>query len=166
MRFPSTALLASTLLAISAQARFVIYADEWHPTRPTNPRDRAGIDHVILAFAPANVTATFQPKVPIHTIRTEFPNAKVMIAVGGWGDTVGFCQATKSDASMLTFAADVATMLARTGADGVGEYSIYLNWLLVDADNRRHRLGISWRQRSGLQTIGELGSDLPDRRVP
>ncbi|KAI4932272.1 uncharacterized protein J4E92_004172 [Alternaria infectoria] len=119
MRFPSTALLASTLLAISAKARFVIYADEWHPTRPTNPRDRAGIDHVILAFAPANATATFQPKVPIHTIRTEFPNAKVMIAVGGWGDTVGFCQATKSDASMLAFAADVATMLARTGADGV-----------------------------------------------
>ncbi|KAI4667006.1 uncharacterized protein J4E79_001687 [Alternaria viburni] len=119
MRFPSTALLASTLLAISAQARFVIYADEWHPTRPNGPRDRAGIDHVILAFAPANATATFQPKVPVHIIRTEFPNAKVMIAVGGWGDTAGFSEATKSDSSMLAFAADVATMLARTGADGV-----------------------------------------------
>ena len=165
MRFPSTALLASTLLAISAKARFIIYADEWHPARPTNPRDRAGIDHVILAFAPANATATFQPKVPVHTIRTEFPNAKVMIAVGGWGDTAGFCQATKSDASMLAFAADIATMLARTGADGVGEYTIYLNWLLVDADNRRHRLGISWRQRGGLQTSDERGSGLPDRRV-
>ncbi|KAI4614017.1 hypothetical protein J4E80_006707 [Alternaria sp. BMP 0032] len=119
MRLPFTALLASTILAISAQARFVIYADEWHPTRPNNPQDRAGIDHVILAFAPANATATFQPQVPIHTIRAEFPNAKVMIAVGGWGDTAGFSEATKSDASMLAFAADVATMLARTGADGV-----------------------------------------------
>ncbi|KAI4953282.1 hypothetical protein J4E86_006823 [Alternaria arbusti] len=119
MFFPSAALLASMILAISATARFVMYADEWHPTRPDNPRDRAGIDHVILAFAPANATATFQPKVPVHTIRTEFPNAKVMIAVGGWGDTAGFCQATKSDASMLAFAADIATMLARTGADGV-----------------------------------------------
>lgn len=125
MRSPSAALPASTLLAISAKARFVIYADEWHPTRPTNPQDRAGIDHVIVAFAPGNATATFQPNVPIHTIRTELLIAKVMIAVGGWGDTAGFCQATKSDASMYAFAADIATMLARTGADGVGEYIFF-----------------------------------------
>ncbi|KAI4639963.1 hypothetical protein J4E93_008762 [Alternaria ventricosa] len=145
MRFPFTALLASMILAISAQARFVIYADEWHPTRPNNQRDRAGIDHVILAFAPANATATFQPKVPVHTIRTEFPNAKVMIAVGGWGDTAGFCQATKSDASMFAFAADIATMLARTGADGVGEYNIYEHWLVVNTDKE----DIDWEYPGG-----------------
>jgi GH18 family chitinase len=121
MRLPFAALLLSTLLAIPAKGRFVIYADEWHPTRPTNSQDRAGIDHVILAFAPANFTAAFQPKVPIHTIRTEYPNAKVMIAVGGWADMAGFYQATKSDASMQLFAADIAAMLANTGADGVGE---------------------------------------------
>jgi GH18 family chitinase len=68
----------------------------------------------------ANATAAFQPKVPISTIRSEFPNAKVMIAVGGWGDDIGFFEASKSDALIDKFAEDVATMLTNTGADGVG----------------------------------------------
>ncbi|KAF2792970.1 carbohydrate-binding module family 18 protein [Melanomma pulvis-pyrius CBS 109.77] len=119
MRFPSLALLASCLLAGEAHARFVIYADEWHPTRPTNAADRTGIDHVVLAFAMANNTAAFQPKVPISTIRSEFPDAKVMIAIGGWGDTVGFSEATKTDAGIAKFASDVQTMLTNTGADGI-----------------------------------------------
>lgn len=68
----------------------------------------------------ANNTAAFQPKVPISTIRTEFKNAKVMIAVGGWGDTIGFSQAAKDDASIQKFANDIKTMLTTTGADGVG----------------------------------------------
>jgi chitinase len=68
----------------------------------------------------ANATASFQPKVPVSTIRSEFPNAKVMIAVGGWGDDMGFFEASKTDASMKQFAADVATMLTNTAADGVG----------------------------------------------
>lgn len=68
----------------------------------------------------ANATASFQPKVPISTIRSEYPNAKIMIAVGGWGDDIGFFQASKTDESIKQFAADVATMLTNTGADGVG----------------------------------------------
>ncbi|KAF2854013.1 carbohydrate-binding module family 18 protein [Plenodomus tracheiphilus IPT5] len=119
MRYSSVALLASSVFSASASARFVMYADEWHPTRPTNPADRAGIDHVVLAFAMANATAQFQPKVPITTIRSEYPNAKIMIAVGGWGDDIGFAQVSKSDATIAKFANDVATMLTNTGADGV-----------------------------------------------
>lgn len=92
----------------------------WHPTRPTNATDRAGIDHVVLAFAMANATASFQPKVPITTIRSEYPNAKVMIAVGGWGDDIGFFQASQSTESIQRFASDIATMLTNTGADGLG----------------------------------------------
>lgn len=69
----------------------------------------------------ANATALFQPKVPISTIRSEFPNAKIMIAVGGWGDTVGFSQATQSEATIQKFANDVKTMLTNTGTDGVGK---------------------------------------------
>lgn len=68
----------------------------------------------------ANNTAAFRPKVPISTIRSEFPNAKVMIAIGGWGDTVGFSEATKSEAGITKFAQDVQSMLQNTGADGVG----------------------------------------------
>lgn len=68
----------------------------------------------------ANNTAAFQPKVPISTWRSEFPNAKIMIAVGGWGDTAGFGQAAKDEASIQKFAADIQTMLTNCGADGVG----------------------------------------------
>jgi chitinase len=119
----------------------------WHPTRPKDAADRAGIDHVVLAFAMANATASFQSKVPVTTIRSEFPHAKVMIAVGGWGDDIGFFQASKTDASIKQFAADIATMLTNTGADGVGNYSAYskpLDSMLITA---RHRLGVPWRQR-------------------
>lgn len=101
----------------------------WHPTRPANAADREGIDHVVLAFAAANATATFQPKTPISTIRTEFPGAKIMIAIGGWGDTVGFTEATKTDAGIAKFASDVQTMLTNTGADGIGMSSF--RFLLV-----------------------------------
>jgi chitinase len=136
MRASVASLLTTALLAASASARFVIYADEydspqtstfmiltfsrWHPTRPTNAKDRAGIDHVVLAFAMANATASFQPKVPMSTIRSEYPNAKMMIAVGGWGDDSGFFQVLQTNTSMRQFASDIATMLTNTGADGVG----------------------------------------------
>ena len=96
-------------------------AHRWHPTRPTSPDTRAGIDHVIVAFAMANSTATFQPKTPISIFRSEFPNAKIMIAIGGWGDTIGFTEATKTDAGITKFANDIQTMLHTTGADGVGK---------------------------------------------
>ncbi|KAL5120800.1 hypothetical protein ACEQ8H_001281 [Pleosporales sp. CAS-2024a] len=112
-------LLALLLHPATACARFVMYADQWHLTRPTDPKDRAGIDHVVLAFAMANATAAYQPYLPISTIRSEFPNAKVMIAVGGWGDDIGFYQMSQTNTTINQFAADIATMLTNTGADGV-----------------------------------------------
>lgn len=72
----------------------------------------------------ANATAVFQPKVPISTIRSEFPAAKVMIAVGGWGDDIGFQMIARSDATIQQFARDVATMIVNTGADGVGKQEL------------------------------------------
>jgi len=83
---------------------------------------------VVLDFAIANATAAYLPKVPISTIRSEFPDAKVMIAVGGWGDDIGFNQVSKSDATITQFAADVATMLTNTGADGVGRTESSQMW--------------------------------------
>lgn len=81
IRYPSAVLLISTLLAVSANARFVICADKSHPTLPTKPQDRIGIDHVIIAFAKANPRATFQSMLPMHTVLSEYPRAEVLIAV-------------------------------------------------------------------------------------
>lgn len=52
-------------------------------------------------------------------MRSDFPNAKILIAVGGWGDAT-FDQVSKTDQSITKFAHDVAIMLNNTGADGVG----------------------------------------------
>ncbi|KAF2014598.1 carbohydrate-binding module family 18 protein [Aaosphaeria arxii CBS 175.79] len=141
----SFALLAPSLLAASVYGRFVIYADEWHPTRPTTPEDRAGIDHVVLAFAMANNTAAFQPKVPISTIRSEYPSAKVMIAVGGWGDTIGFSQAVKTEAGITKFGTDIQTMLQNTGADGVD-----IDWEYPGGN------GADYKQSPNSEKVGEI----------
>ncbi|KAF2003995.1 carbohydrate-binding module family 18 protein [Amniculicola lignicola CBS 123094] len=121
MRLLSVALLAPALLAASVTARFIVYADEWHLDRPTSAADRAGIDHVVIAFAQANKTATWVPnaKQPVALIRQEYPNAKVMVAIGGWGDTVGFSEAVKTPAGIEKFAADVQTLIQVHGLDGV-----------------------------------------------
>jgi hypothetical protein len=113
----------------------------------------------------ANATATYQPTVPISTFRSEYPNAKVMIAVGGWGDDIGFFDVTRTDASIQRFAADIATMIANTGADGVGESSYTVVFRLV-LTQTRHRLGISWRQRSRLQESTQLTEGVADCCLP
>ncbi|KAF2677406.1 carbohydrate-binding module family 18 protein [Lentithecium fluviatile CBS 122367] len=118
MRFAST-ILAPLALVAMASARYVMYYDEWHPTSPTNAADRAGIDHLILAFAHANDTANYKPHVDISTIKSEFPEAKIMVAIGGWGDTKGFSDAVKSEAGIKKFASDVKTMIENTGIDGI-----------------------------------------------
>jgi chitinase len=52
-----------------------------------------------------------------------------MIAVGGWGDNIGFDQASESAAGIAKFAADIQTMLTNTGADGVGMFILKLTVL-------------------------------------
>jgi chitinase len=95
----------------------------------------------------ANSTATYQPKVPVSTIKSEFPNAKVMIAVGGWGDDIGFYQVSQTDATIKQFAVDVATMLTNTGADGVGKLALKER-SGASLTVSRHRLGVSrWQRR-------------------
>ena len=48
-----------------------------------------------------------------------------MIAVGGWGDDVGWQTISQSDTAIYQFAGDVATMLKNTGADGVGKVNMH-----------------------------------------
>jgi chitinase len=72
-----------------------------------------------MAFAKSNDTVNYKPHVPIATIKQEFPSAKIMVAVGGWGDTTGFSAAAKSDDLITKFASDIKTMLDTNGLDGV-----------------------------------------------
>ncbi|KAF2492822.1 glycoside hydrolase [Lophium mytilinum] len=104
-----------------APKRFVMYHDQWHPSRPGKAEDRAGITHVVLGFADANSLETYHPFVSVDTIRSEYgQDVKVMITIGGWGQPEpGFGARAKDPASMAAFATAVNTMLETTGADGV-----------------------------------------------
>lgn len=56
----------------------------------------------------------------VDEARAKFPEeTKVIVAIGGWGDTVGFSEAALNDETRKTFAENVARMVEATGADGV-----------------------------------------------
>jgi GH18 family chitinase len=55
----------------------------------------------------------------VEQVRPKFANgAKIMIAIGGWGDTAGFSLAASTDSSRKRFARNVKAMIEHTGADG------------------------------------------------
>ncbi|CAK7220619.1 hypothetical protein SBRCBS47491_004250 [Sporothrix bragantina] len=47
------------------------------------------------------------------------PKTKLLVAIGGWGDTFGFEKGARTPKSRQRFASNVATMVAAMGADGV-----------------------------------------------
>ncbi|SPQ25933.1 8ba48589-7f9f-4f13-ba52-7581dfda5134 [Thermothielavioides terrestris] len=56
----------------------------------------------------------------VDDVRAKFPKGtKVMVAIGGWGDTAGFSAAALTDETRKTFAENVANMVTTTGADGI-----------------------------------------------
>lgn len=55
----------------------------------------------------------------VESTRTRLsPEAKVLVSIGGWGDT-GWEEAARTEQGRARWAANVATMVADTGADGV-----------------------------------------------
>ena len=65
---------------------------------------------------------SFNPFESPDTMRKRFgPDTKVMIAIGGWGDTSGFSDGAKDEKTRERYAKNVASMLESTGFDGVGK---------------------------------------------
>lgn len=48
------------------------------------------------------------------------PDTKVMVAVGGWGDTEGFGEGAKDEKSRERYARNLAKVVEESGFDGVG----------------------------------------------
>ncbi|OAX83982.1 hypothetical protein ACJ72_01645 [Emergomyces africanus] len=56
----------------------------------------------------------------VDKVRAQFaPGTKVMIAIGGWGDTKGFSEAARTEEGRKNWAVNVAAMVTAMGADGV-----------------------------------------------
>lgn len=55
----------------------------------------------------------------VSEARSKFrPGTKIMVAIGGWGDTAGFDTAARTDENQARFAHNIACMVRDTGADG------------------------------------------------
>lgn len=66
--------------------------------------------------------AAYKPFESPETMRKRFsPETKLMVAIGGWGDTAGFSEGAKDEASRTRYAKNVASMLDAQGFDGVGK---------------------------------------------
>ncbi|QDS73846.1 hypothetical protein FKW77_006620 [Venturia effusa] len=110
----------------TGQGRNVIYYDQYHTNLTSfTPELAEGITHVVLAFIPSTNftvanTSAFTPFESVTKARTRFANStKVLIAIGGWGDTAGFGIGAATNESRALFAKNVKKMLVETGADGV-----------------------------------------------
>lgn len=87
----------------------------------------AGITHVVMAFANSSLfigdtAGEYTPFMEVDQVRSMFDaDAQVGIAIGGWGDTTGFGEGAKDEASRSEYASNVAAMLDSHGFDFVGK---------------------------------------------
>lgn len=139
--------VVSILAAQAAALRYVMYIDQYVGEKKTKHRSgidsvnhcqhryhianlpgtdqTQGITHAIMAFAPSTTFTSgsqFTPFEAVSQFKSRFPSdTKIMIALGGWGDTAGFSAGAKDNATIQTYAKNVAAMLDSVGADGVGK---------------------------------------------
>ncbi|KOS23408.1 Chitinase 1 [Escovopsis weberi] len=116
----------SNASGLSQTPRCIMYLTGQHPIIPTEKALVNNITHVILAFMNSDVfNADETPRgFPLFTtvsqVRSQVqPGTKVMVAIGGWGDSKGFEQAAKNDTARKHWARQVSSMVNMTGADGV-----------------------------------------------
>ncbi|TGJ85141.1 hypothetical protein E0Z10_g3666 [Xylaria hypoxylon] len=106
--------------------RNIMYLTGQHPIVPDDVSLRNPITHVALAFMNSNIfnqeenSASWPIFMSVDEARSKFePATKIMVAIGGWGDTGGFDTAARTEESRAIFARNVAAMVRDTGADGV-----------------------------------------------
>jgi len=102
----------------------IMYLTGQHPIVPSAYQVKE-VTHVALAFMNSAIfNEPERTEWPLFTTveetRQKFaPGTKVMVAIGGWGDTEGFSVAAESDDTRKLWARNVAKMVEATGADGV-----------------------------------------------
>ncbi|KAJ3508174.1 hypothetical protein NM208_g15858 [Fusarium decemcellulare] len=104
--------------------RCIMYLTGQHDVAPSRNLTKP-VSHVALAFMRSesfNVDETpdeFPLFTSIASVRDRFPPpTKVMVAIGGWGDTKGFEEAAKTESSRKRWARQVAAMVDATSVDG------------------------------------------------
>lgn len=108
-----------------ASLRNIMYLTGQHPIVPGADLS-SPITHAILAFMQSSIFNLDDPPadwpifMSVPEARAQFqPETKIMVAIGGWGDTHSFDVAARTEHGRQRFAKNVAAMLRSTGADGV-----------------------------------------------
>ncbi|KAI5917916.1 glycoside hydrolase family 18 protein [Camillea tinctor] len=116
---------ASVAAAMAPPIRNIMYLTGQHVVIP-DPSLTMPITHVAMAFMGSSTfnreegNSTWPLFMTVEEARAQLhPGMKVMVAIGGWGDTAGFDTAARTKESRAKFARNVAAMVHDTGADGV-----------------------------------------------
>ncbi|KAI0380287.1 glycoside hydrolase family 18 protein [Hypomontagnella monticulosa] len=119
------AFLMITVAMASEPLRNIMYLTGQHPLTP-DPTISSAITHVAMAFMSPDLfnrpeeNSTWPLFMSVKDARSKFkPGTKIMVAIGGWGDSAGFDIAARTTESRERFAQNVAAMVRDTGADGV-----------------------------------------------
>ncbi|KAK0611076.1 glycoside hydrolase superfamily [Immersiella caudata] len=146
-----------------------MYLTGQHPVTP--PIDQLGrVTHVALAFmSPGIFNDPTRTEWPLFTtvdqVRANFTkDTKVMIAIGGWGDTIGFSVAALTPETRRTFAENVARMVEATGADGID-----VDWEYPGGNGEDYRevpnTDKAWEITAYPLLLGELRIALPNKII-
>ncbi|KAI0827517.1 glycoside hydrolase family 18 protein [Hypoxylon sp. FL0890] len=118
-------LFAITIASAAPPLRNIMYLTGQHPITPDLALSTS-ITHVALAFMSpglfnrAEGNSTWPIFMAVDEARSKFlPGTRIMVAIGGWGNSADFDPAARTDESRARFARNVATMVRDTGADGV-----------------------------------------------
>ncbi|KAK2790447.1 hypothetical protein FQN53_009470 [Emmonsiellopsis sp. PD_33] len=115
---------------MAADKKYIMYLTGQHPSPPSDPAMVKDITHVALSFlspgafnnATANATTAdaYGLFTSVDKVRGQFAQGtKVMVAIGGWGDTEGFSVAARNESSRKRWAENVKGMVEGLGVDGV-----------------------------------------------
>lgn len=115
------------------------------------------IDCGIMAFANSSLFTTrpageYKPFIPVADIRKRLaPNATVLIAIGGWGDTAGFSKGAANADSRDEYARNVADMLYKHGFDGVD-----IDWEYPGGNGEDYKINPNEKKRGEIETFPQL----------
>ncbi|KAI1407174.1 glycoside hydrolase family 18 protein [Hypoxylon sp. FL1857] len=165
-------LFAVAMASAAAPLRNIMYLTGQHPI-PPDPALSTSITHVALAFMRPGLfnrpegNSTWPLFTTVNEARSKFlPQTKILVAIGGWGDSADFNPAARTDESRATFARNVEAMVRDTGADGVDidwEYPgyvlpFYQFQLETEADSNHRGNGEDWKRVPNEERAWEIAA--------
>ncbi|KHN95471.1 chitinase 18-4 [Metarhizium album ARSEF 1941] len=143
-------------------ARCLMYLTGQHNVIPSDSELLKDITHVALAFMRSGVfnSVHHSPEFVLFTtvgaVRDKFhQGTKVMVAIGGWGDSEGFEEASKGAESRRRWCENVKKMIDQTGADGVD-----IDWEYPGGNRDDYKIIPNEKRKWEIEAFVQLLTDL------